>query len=121
MATGPAPKLASQRRRYNQPARGEWVDLELPDEDIKGLGLSEKELKMAEELVNALEGKFDPKEFRDEYRERLAEFLEAKAKGKHPKLPQIKEPEAAGSLDQQLAKSLAAMKRTPRGKEKRVA
>lgn len=25
---GPAPKDPSQRRRYNQPARGEWVDLE---------------------------------------------------------------------------------------------
>jgi len=36
MATGPAPKLASQRRRYNQPARGEWVDLELPDEPVLG-------------------------------------------------------------------------------------
>lgn len=26
--TGPAPKDASQRRRRNEPARGEWVDLE---------------------------------------------------------------------------------------------
>jgi hypothetical protein len=25
---GPAPKPQDQRRRYNQPARGEWVDLE---------------------------------------------------------------------------------------------
>lgn len=25
---GPAPKAVGQRRRYNQPARGEWVDLE---------------------------------------------------------------------------------------------
>jgi DNA end-binding protein Ku len=83
-----------------------------------GRDLSEKELKMAEELVNALDGKFQPKDFRDEYRERLAEFLEAKAKGKHPRLPQIKERRAAGSLDQQLAKSLAAIKR---GKEKKVA
>jgi DNA end-binding protein Ku len=83
-----------------------------------GRDLSEKELKMAEELVNALEGKFEPAEFRDEYRERLAEFLQAKAKGKHPRLPQIKERHAAASLDQQLAKSLAAMRR---GKEKKVA
>jgi hypothetical protein len=26
--SGPAPKLPGQRRRYNQPTRGEWVDLE---------------------------------------------------------------------------------------------
>jgi hypothetical protein len=28
MATGVAPKLPGQRRRYNQPARGEWVELQ---------------------------------------------------------------------------------------------
>jgi DNA end-binding protein Ku len=37
--------------------------------------VAEKELRMAEELIGALEGKFDPTEFRDEYRERLASFI----------------------------------------------
>jgi DNA end-binding protein Ku len=83
-----------------------------------GRDLSVKELKMAEELVNALEAKFDPGEFRDEYREKLGAFLQAKAKGKHPQLPPIKERHAAGTLDQQLSKSLAAMKRE---KERKVA
>jgi hypothetical protein len=32
--TGPAPKLKGERRRYNQPARGEWVDLEPLEEPI---------------------------------------------------------------------------------------
>jgi DNA end-binding protein Ku len=80
--------------------------------------LEHKELRMAEELIGALEGHFEPREFRDEYRERLTEFIEAKAKGKHPRLPQIRERRTGGSLDQQLAKSLAAMKR---GREKKVA
>lgn len=31
---GPAPKSPEQRRRYNQPARGEWVDLEPLTEPI---------------------------------------------------------------------------------------
>jgi DNA end-binding protein Ku len=66
---------------------------------------------MAEELIRALEAKFDPEQFNDEYRERVMRFLEAKAKGKHPKLAAIKERRAAGSLDEQLSKSLAAMKR----------
>ena len=83
-----------------------------------GRALEHKELRMAEELIGALEGKFEPREFRDEYRERLTEFIEAKAKGKHPRLPQISERRTGGSLDQQLAKSLSAMKR---GKEKKVA
>jgi hypothetical protein len=32
--TGPAPKLPGERRRYNQPMRGEWVDLEPLEEPI---------------------------------------------------------------------------------------
>jgi DNA end-binding protein Ku len=82
-----------------------------------GRALDQKELRMAEELVGALEGSFDPKEFHDEYRKRLQEFLEAKAKGKHPRLPVIKERTIAAPLDQQLAKSLAALK--PRQKKER--
>jgi DNA end-binding protein Ku len=83
-----------------------------------GPPLDSKELRMANELVSALEGTFRPDEFHDEYRERVLTFIEAKAKGKHPRLPTIKERKAAGSLDEQLAKSLAALKR---GREKKIA
>jgi DNA end-binding protein Ku len=76
-----------------------------------GRALEPKELRMAEELIGALEGKFDLNEFRDEYRERVMKFIEAKAKGKRPKLAVVKERRSAASLEQQLAKSLAAMKR----------
>src|SRR5206468_2331978 len=83
-----------------------------------GRQLAQKELRMAEQLVGALEGAFEPKEFRDEYRERVMKFIEAKAKGKHPRLPVVKDRPSGGSLDQQLAKSLAAMKRA---QEKKIA
>jgi len=83
-----------------------------------GRELDPKEIRMAEELVSALEGKFEPEAYRDEYRDRVTNFIEAKAKGKHPRLPQIKERETGGPLDRQLAKSLAAIKR---GREKKVA
>jgi hypothetical protein len=33
---GPAPKDPGQRRRYNQPARSEWVDLEPLSEPVLG-------------------------------------------------------------------------------------
>jgi DNA end-binding protein Ku len=82
-----------------------------------GRALSEKELRMAEELISALEGEFHPEEFRDEYREKLEKFLDAKARGKHPKLRAVRM-KTAGPLADQLARSLAAMKR---GKEKKVA
>jgi DNA end-binding protein Ku len=89
---------------------------ELPAQE--GRALEKTELHMAEELVSALEGRFEPEQFKDEYRERVMKFVEAKAKGKHPRLATVKERRTEGSLDQALAKSLAAMKR---GKEKKVA
>jgi len=52
------------------------------------------------------------------YRERLLNYIEAKAKGKRPRLPDVKERSVGGSLDVQLARSLAALKRGP---EKKVA
>jgi DNA end-binding protein Ku len=81
-----------------------------------GRPLAANELRMAEELVSALAGKFDPREFRDEYRDRVLDFIKAKAKGKHPRLPAVKERKAAASLSDQLAKSLSAMKRVRREK-----
>jgi DNA end-binding protein Ku len=83
-----------------------------------GPALDPKELRMAKELVTALEGKFDPTEFHDDFRERVLDFVEAKVKGKHPRLPSIKERKTGASLDDQLTRSLAALKR---GREKRVA
>jgi DNA end-binding protein Ku len=77
-----------------------------------GWQLDAKELRMAEELVSALEGPFDPREFHDDYRDRLMKFIQAKAKGKHPRLQPVKTRDTSASLDSQLAKSLAALKRT---------
>jgi len=46
------------------------------------------------------------------------EFIQAKAKGQRPRLAKIEDRPTGGSLDQQFAKSLAAMKRVG---EKKVA
>lgn len=75
-----------------------------------------KELNMAKTLISMLEGEFNPKDYKDEYRERVLEFIERKAKGKAPRLSPVKTKRKAGSLDAVLAKSLAALK-----KEKRAA
>ena len=49
---------------------------------------------MARQLVEALQGPFDPAEFKDTYRARVEELIEAKARGRrttvrkfHPKKP----------------------------------
>lgn len=80
-----------------------------------GPALDAKELRMAQELISALEGTFEPQQFKDEYRQRVLEFVEAKARGKAPALPAIKERTVAASLDDQLARSLAAIK-SPKGR-----
>ena len=75
-----------------------------------------KELSMAKHLVSLMQGEFNPHEFKDEYRERVMEFIERKAKGHAPRLRAVKTKRKAGSLDSVLAKSLAALK-----KEKKAA
>ena len=83
----------------------------------EGRALNKKELAMAEQLVDALSGKFDPSEYRDEYRERVLELVETKAKGGKVKLKKFRpRPAAEESLDQVLAASLkGAQKRRASG------
>lgn len=76
-----------------------------------GRALDEKEIKMARQLVELLEGEFDPTEFKDEYRERVVEFMESKAKGKKPRLHAVQSKRGTSSLDKVLSKSIAALKR----------
>jgi non-homologous end joining protein Ku len=95
----------------------------LSDRDLpapRGRGLTDKELKMAEELVHALEGELKLEDFRDEYRNRVLQFVEAKAKGKKPRLHAVQTKSATTALAGDLAKSLAALKRG-REKERKVA
>jgi DNA end-binding protein Ku len=81
-----------------------------------GRAPSAKELNMAKQLVGMLEGEFNAAEFKDEYRKRVMEFIERKAKGHAPKLHAVKTKRKTTSLDSVLAKSLASLK-----KEKRAA
>jgi DNA end-binding protein Ku len=91
-------------------------DLEAPP----GKPPDEREIKMAEQLVAALEDEFRPEDYSDEYRDRVLKYIEAKAKGRKPKLETISAPQATKSLADALAASLKAASRTPR-KEKAVA
>jgi DNA end-binding protein Ku len=67
------------------------------------------ERKMAEQLVAALEGPFDPTEFRDEFRERVLELVERKKRGGKIRRPRRVEPAPREvSLERALAQSLRA-------------
>jgi DNA end-binding protein Ku len=57
-----------------------------PDEiedlpEAKDLKASERELKMAQQLIDSLSSEFEPEKYRDEYREKVLELIERKAAG----------------------------------------
>ena len=81
-----------------------------------GRAPTQKELNMAKQLVGLLEDEFRAEDYKDEYRQRVMEFIERKAKGHAPKLKAVKTKRKTTSLDSVLARSLTALK-----KEKRAA
>lgn len=64
------------------------VDFEKP---LPNVEVSEPELKMAEALIDMLTTKFDPAQYKDEYREQLMGMIQAKLEGKEV----VTSPEAA--------------------------
>lgn len=82
----------------------------------EGRPLQARELEMAEQLVHTLEEKFDPTQFRDEYRARVMELVEAKSKGHKPKVKLFKPKKTDDtSLADALEASLAGTRRKARG------
>ena len=76
-----------------------------------GRAPDKKELNMAKQLVELLKGEFDPKEYKDEYRKRVMEFVEKKAKGHKPRLHLVQSKKKTTSLDKVLSKSIDALKK----------
>jgi DNA end-binding protein Ku len=60
----------------------EVVDQESLDLPAEGeIEVSDRELKIARQLIESLTDEFDPEKYRDEYRERVLELIERKAEG----------------------------------------
>ncbi|MCI0346777.1 MAG: Ku protein [Chloroflexi bacterium] len=54
-------------------------ELDLPEEEAE---LKPAERQMAEQLISAMTGEFDPEQYRDEYRDALMKIIESKVEGK---------------------------------------
>lgn len=77
-----------------------------------GRPLQKREVEMAEQLITALHGEFEPTKFRDEYRARVLELVEAKAEGGKPKLKVFRpKKQKEEQLADALEASLAGMKK----------
>ena len=75
----------------------------------------DKEVKLAEQLVEAISADFEPQTWHDEYRERVLKLIEAKARGAKIAVKPVKPVAAKGGLAEQLQRSLSM------AKEKKVA
>jgi DNA end-binding protein Ku len=60
-------------------------------------GVDEKQLRMAESLIELLADKFDPSQYKDEFREALKERIEAKAQGQE--IAEVPEAEPTKVID----------------------
>jgi DNA end-binding protein Ku len=82
---------------------------ELPDESE--LKVSDRELKMARQLIDSLTTEWDPEKFSDEYREKVLDLIERKAQGEEITVqPEAPKPERVPDLMAALEASLAAVK-----------
>jgi DNA end-binding protein Ku len=95
-------------------------------EDAPARAPEERELKMAEQLVEAIASDFEPEAWQDAYRQRVEELIESKLRGEKVKVLRPKRKQESGSLSEQLRRSLeatrgAAPRRSGRKEERKVA
>jgi DNA end-binding protein Ku len=72
------PALVLNLLRWGDEVRT-WEELDLP-QSSKSLGVTEKELKLGEQLVMDMSGEWDPEQFTDSFKEQILQLVEEKAK-----------------------------------------
>jgi DNA end-binding protein Ku len=94
-----------------------FADEVVPPDEIedlpaaKELKATQRELKMAQQLIDSLSSDFEPEKYRDEYREKVLELIERKAAGEEIAVqPEAPEPKKVPDLMAALEASLAAVK-----------
>jgi DNA end-binding protein Ku len=108
----------------------ELVDAEefsIPSEDIKHYRISERELSMAEQLIESMTSQWRPDEYKDDFRDRLRQVIEKRMKSKGAlasiEEPEAEEAEAATNVVDFMAllkKSIDTKKRTPAEKSQKT-
>ncbi|MDN5836827.1 MAG: Ku protein [Nitrosospira sp.] len=72
------PALVLNLLRWGNEIRG-WENLDLPAEDAKAAAITEKELKMAEQLINDMSSSWNPEAYRDTFRDEIMKLVHQKA------------------------------------------
>lgn len=63
--------------RYADELRG-VDDLDLPEEDLKAVGVTDQELQLADQLISALVAEWEPRQYEDTYRNDLLDLIKTK-------------------------------------------
>ena len=71
------PGLVLNLLRWGSDIRS-WEDLPLPDADAKKAGLTERELRMAGQLVDDMSTAWNPEDYRDEFSEQIMKLVDRK-------------------------------------------
>ncbi|SCK61424.1 DNA end-binding protein Ku [Variovorax sp. HW608] len=74
-----------------------WKDLPLPAESPKQAGVTERELKMAEQLVKDMSGDWDPADFEDSFTGKIHRLIEQKVEAGQTE--EVTQPEAAEQVE----------------------
>ena len=73
-----------------------WDELDLPNAGVKSAGLTDKEIKMGEQLVKDMSGEWRPDDFMDSFKEQILHLVEEKVKAGKTKTVTPVEPIEAG-------------------------
>jgi DNA end-binding protein Ku len=82
---------------------------------LEDVEIGERELKMAQQLIESLSGDWEPEQYSDTYRERVLELIEKKAAGEEIAVQPTEEPEPVPDLMAALEASIQAAKGTKSG------
>jgi len=98
--------------------------IDFPSAELKKTKISEKELEIAGQLVEAMAAKWKPEQYHDDYHEALKAYVEKKHKeGENfkPPEPEEEKPSKAADLMELLQKSLSGKKIAPKATPRKAA
>lgn len=113
--------------RYRQELRS-MEDLDLPSSDLDEIGVTDRELRMAHDLVESMTEAWDPSKYHDEYREALMQWIERRIEqGEVERVAAVRErAEAppvmtiADALEESLARRASSSKRRAARRKKKA-
>lgn len=90
------PALVLDLLRWGEEIRT-WDELNLPEEGVEAVGITAREMAMAEQLVADMSGHFNPQDFRNSFRDQIMELVEDKAKAGQTEL--VRQPESTETAE----------------------